>query len=159
MTSKKASILIASLTLFTIILSTSDLISGQIYIWTDEQGIVHLTNLPTGDVGGGEVVDYNESSSSTYEPSRDDYESIKQNIINRVNARSAVSPRRSSYSGSTNSSSMNSYYETQIKKLEIDKERYKNRIKQPHSISDYEYYNNQLRKLELDIQHYRSKIK
>ena len=155
----RVSYLIASLTLFTIILSTSDLISGQIYIWTDEQGIVHLTNLPTGDVGGGEVVDYNESPSSTYQPSRDAYESIKQDIINRANARSAVSPRRSNFSGSTNNSSMNSYYETQIKKLEIDKERYMNKVKQPHSISDYEYYNDRIRKIELDIQHYRSKIK
>ena len=65
MTLKKSAYLIPLIALSTILLSASALLSGQIYIWTDERGIVHLTNIPSGNViehdTDHEVIEYKES--------------------------------------------------------------------------------------------------
>ena len=92
------------------------------------------------------------------EPNRYDIESLKQRI-NRAYERTPERPRQYQQTENNHNTSMNAYYEKTIEKLKIDKEKYKNKIAQPHSINDYEYYNDRLRKIDIDIQYYRSKIK
>ena len=156
----KISSAIILLFIFTIFMYSQISIAGKVYMWTDENGMDHITDTPPPEGTEHESMKYEETPShrTTYEQREIQNDNSFRNYI-QPSTRPVTNTRSYPDTQSDYNKSMNAYYETQIEKLKLDKEDYKNRLSRPHTQSEYELYTKRIKKIEIDIKYYQSKIK
>lgn len=157
---KKFSYLLSLFIIFSILQFSNISLAGKVYMWTDENGMDHISDTPPPTGTEHESMKYNETPThrSTYEQREIQNDNSYRNYI-QPSKRPVTNTRSYPDTQSDYNQSMNAYYETQIEKLKLDKEDYKNKLSRPHTQSEYELYTKRIKKIEIDIKYYQSKIK
>jgi len=156
----KFSYLLSLFIIFSILLFSNLALAGKVYMWTDENGMDHITDTPPPEGTEHESMKYEETPShrTTYEQREIQNDNSYRNYI-QPSTRPVTNTRSYPDTKSDYNKSMNSYYETQIEKLKLDRKDYENKLSEPHSQREYERYTKRIKKIDIDIKYYQSKIK
>ena len=125
--------------------------AGKLYMWTDENGLSHISETPPPSETNSESMSYEERdghSTPVYEYNEQLTPSIPQH-------KRTITPM----SNQPQSSTMDDYYKKRINRLKRDKAEYEDKIRQPHSNDDYRYYHRKILEVNEDIREYEGKLK
>ena len=120
--------------------------AGKLYMWTDENGLSHISETPPPSETNSESMNYEERTGHS-PPVYDYNEQLPPSI---PQYKRTVTPTNSQPQSTT----MDDYYQKRINRLKRDKAEYEDKLKQPHSNDDYRYYQRKILEVNEDIRRY-----